>query len=160
MYHLVSDPDALQRVRQELHQVLELSKVGFSSGTDVVLTRQHLDQLLYLGRLGSVPLRELVPTRLVLMTRFPSESSINESLRLSSSSMNIRVAQEDFSLRLDAEHSVGIRKGDVVTLYPRRMHLDPEVYDDPQVDQVLSGQAQVIVFLPLNIFCVPSDFPL
>lgn len=47
--------------------------------------------------------------------------------------MNIRVAQEDFSLRLDAEHSVGVRKGDIIALYPQIMHLDPEIYEDPEV---------------------------
>lgn len=67
-----------------------------------------------------------------------SESSIKESLRLSSDSMNLRVAQEDFSLRLDAERSVAIRKGDIITLYPHSLHLDPEIYEDPQVPQRFS----------------------
>lgn len=64
-----------------------------------------------------------------------SESSIKESLRLSSASMNIRLAQEDFSLRLDSERSMAVRKGDIITLYPQSMHLDPEIYEDPQVPQ-------------------------
>ncbi|XP_028987932.1 cytochrome P450 7B1 isoform X2 [Betta splendens] len=108
MYYLVSHPEALQVVRQELHDVLKLSGVEFSGSEDVALSREQLDRLLCL------------------------ESSINESLRLCSSSMNIRVAQEDFSLRLDAERSVDVRKGDVVTLYPKRMHLDPDIYPDPE----------------------------
>lgn len=47
--------------------------------------------------------------------------------------MNIRVAQEDFHLRLDSDRAVAVRKGDVIALYPQTLHLDPEVYDEPQV---------------------------
>lgn len=61
------------------------------------------------------------------------ESAINESLRLSSVSMNIRVVQEDFCLRLNPHCSVCVRKGDIVTLYPQSTHLDPEIYPDPEV---------------------------
>jgi hypothetical protein len=47
--------------------------------------------------------------------------------------MNIRVAQEDFSLRLDEERSAPVRKGDVIALYPQTMHMDPEIFTDPEV---------------------------
>lgn len=47
--------------------------------------------------------------------------------------MNIRVAQEDFSLRLDAQCMVAVRKGDFIALYPQSMHMDPEIYDEPEV---------------------------
>ncbi|XP_042285478.1 cytochrome P450 7B1 isoform X1 [Thunnus maccoyii] len=108
MYHLVSHPEALEVVRQEIQDVLRLSGVEFSSDRDVTLSKEQLEKLSYLG------------------------STINESLRLSSVSMNIRVAQEDFSLRLDDKRSVAIRKGDIITLYPQSMHLDPEIYEEPQ----------------------------
>ncbi|XP_041658984.1 cytochrome P450 7B1 isoform X2 [Cheilinus undulatus] len=108
MYYLVSHPEALEAVREEIHTVLRLGGVEFSSDRDVTLSREQLDQLLYL------------------------ESTINESLRLSSASMNIRVVQEDFSLRLDAERSVAVRKGDIISLYPQSMHMDPEIYDEPE----------------------------
>ncbi|XP_068427549.1 cytochrome P450 7B1 [Clinocottus analis] len=108
LYHLLSHPEALQVVRQELLQVLSLSRVQFSRDRDVRLDRDQLDKLVYMG------------------------SAINESLRLSSASMNIRVAQEDFGLRLDGERSVAVRKGDVIALYPQTMHMDPEIYEDPQ----------------------------
>ncbi|XP_070701831.1 cytochrome P450 7B1 [Pempheris klunzingeri] len=108
MYYLMSQPDALEVVRQEVLDVLKVSGVEFSSDRDVTLSRDQLEKLLYL------------------------ESAINESLRLSSASMNIRVAQEDFSLRLDGERSVAVRKGDYIALYPQSMHMDPEIYEDPQ----------------------------
>lgn len=47
--------------------------------------------------------------------------------------MNIRVAQEDFSLRLEGERSIGVRKGDIISLYPQSMHMDPEIYENPEV---------------------------
>ncbi|XP_023282637.1 cholesterol 7-alpha-monooxygenase-like isoform X2 [Seriola lalandi dorsalis] len=64
-----------------------------------------------------------------------AESAISESLRLSSASMNIRVAQENFDLRLDSERSVAVRKGDIIALYPQSMHLDPDIYEEPQTFQ-------------------------
>lgn len=47
--------------------------------------------------------------------------------------MNIRVVQEDFSLNLKNERSVDVRKDDIIVLYPQSLHMDPEVYQDPQV---------------------------
>uniref|UniRef100_A0A8C2ZSR6 Cytochrome P450, family 7, subfamily B, polypeptide 1 n=1 Tax=Cyclopterus lumpus TaxID=8103 RepID=A0A8C2ZSR6_CYCLU len=85
LYYLLSHPEDLQVVRQELQFVLRLSRVQFSRDRDVRLDRDQLEQLVYL------------------------ESAINESLRLSSASINIRVAQEDFGLRLDGERSVHYR---------------------------------------------------
>ncbi|XP_054876614.1 cytochrome P450 7B1-like isoform X2 [Poeciliopsis prolifica] len=107
-YFLMSQPEALKVVRQEVIDVLQDSGVDFSTSSDIRLSKEQLDKLIFL------------------------ESAINESFRLSSASMNIRVAQEDFSLRLDSDRSVGVRKGDVIALYPQSLHLDPEVYDDPQ----------------------------
>ncbi|XP_034743239.1 cytochrome P450 7B1 [Etheostoma cragini] len=108
VYHLASHRGALQRVRQEVLAVLGLHADQFNGDVDLVLDRGQLEKLVYL------------------------ESAINESLRLSSASMNIRVAQEDFSLSLGAERSVGIRKGDFIALYPQSMHMDPDIYDQPQ----------------------------
>ncbi|XP_075995842.1 cytochrome P450 7B1 isoform X2 [Genypterus blacodes] len=101
LYHLLSHPEALRAVRQEVQSVLTLP-------TEQTVTIEQLDRLLYL------------------------ESAIRESLRLSSASMNIRVAQEDFALRLDGRPSVSIRKGDIIALYPQSIHMDPDIYQEPQ----------------------------
>lgn len=50
MYNLVSHPDALQVVRQQILDELKLSGVEFSPDTDVTLSRDLLDKLLYLGK--------------------------------------------------------------------------------------------------------------
>ncbi|KAG7273407.1 hypothetical protein CRUP_037469 [Coryphaenoides rupestris] len=105
LYYLINQQEALQAVRNELHEVLR--ELQDPREPDVI-TKDHLDQLIYM------------------------KSAIKESLRLSSASMNIRVAQEDFSLRLDEQRAVAVRKGDVIALYPQTMHMDPEIFADPQ----------------------------
>lgn len=59
------------------------------------------------------------------------DSIINEAMRLSSASMNVRVAKEDFMLHLDNQEAYRIRKDDVIALYPPMLHYDPEIYEDP-----------------------------
>ena len=65
------------------------------------------------------------------------DSIIKESLRLSSASLNIRTAKEDFTLHLQ-DGSYNIRKDDIIALYPQLMHLDPEIYPDPLVSDCSS----------------------
>lgn len=47
--------------------------------------------------------------------------------------MNIRMALEDFTLQLSSEWSEAIRKGDFIVLYPQCVHMDPQIYEDPEV---------------------------
>lgn len=49
LYYLVSHPDALERVRKEIKDVLVHDRVEFSSDRDVSLSIKQLDKLLYLG---------------------------------------------------------------------------------------------------------------
>lgn len=62
-----------------------------------------------------------------------ADSIIKEAMRLSSASMNVRVAKEDFLLHLDNQEAFRIRKDDVIALYPPMLHYDPEIYEDPYV---------------------------
>ncbi|KAI5092941.1 25-hydroxycholesterol 7-alpha-hydroxylase, partial [Silurus meridionalis] len=107
LYHLLSSPQAFSVVRDEIIGMFGEKEPGSILKCDK-LNREHLEKLIYL------------------------ESAINESLRLSSVSMNIRVVQEDFCLRLNPHCSVCLRKGDIVALYPQSTHLDPEIYPNPQ----------------------------
>jgi len=54
-------------------------------------------------------------------------------MRLSSASLNVRMAKSDFLLHLDNNESYHIRKDDVIALYPPMIHFDPEIYDNPLV---------------------------
>lgn len=65
-----------------------------------------------------------------------TDSIIKEAMRLSSASLNVRVAKEDFLLHLDNNESYRIRKDDVIALYPQMLHFDPEIYEDPLVSKM------------------------
>lgn len=67
----------------------------------------------------------------------PVDSIIKEAMRLSSASMNVRVAKEDFLLHLDNQEAYRIRKDDVIALYPPMLHFDPDIYEDPHVRALL-----------------------
>lgn len=49
-YFLLSQPEALQAVRQEILDVLQDSGVDFSPDRDVMFSKEQLDKLIYLGR--------------------------------------------------------------------------------------------------------------
>lgn len=59
-YHLVSQPEALRAVRQQIHEVLSLSGVKVSGDKDVALSREQLDKLSYLGTSGRVSLNHVI----------------------------------------------------------------------------------------------------
>lgn len=68
-----------------------------------------------------------------------ADSIIKEAMRLSSASLNIRVAKEDFLLHLDNQEAYRIRQDDVIALYPPMLHYDPEIYEDPYVRSFRNG---------------------
>ncbi|XP_053738425.1 cytochrome P450 7B1 [Synchiropus splendidus] len=125
VFHLLTHPEALAMVRQEVQQVLERSGIQFHHDMDVALTRDQLDQMLLL------------------------DSSIRESLRLVSASMNIRLVMEDLTLQVSSQRSINVRKGDVIALYPPSLHMDPNIYEDPEAfryDRFLEVEGQKPVF--------------
>lgn len=73
----------------------------------------------------------LVLTREQLDNMPVLDSIIKEAMRLSSASLNVRMAKSDFLLHLDNNESYHIRKDDVIALYPPMIHFDPEIYEDP-----------------------------
>ncbi|XP_041927584.1 cytochrome P450 7B1 [Alosa sapidissima] len=109
VYHLLTHPEALAAVKSEIQEVLGIQGDGLALNDDVTLTLEDLDRMIYL------------------------ESAVCESLRLSSASMNVRVCQEDFQLDLAPQCSIHLRKDDIIALYPQSMHMDPDIYPEPQV---------------------------
>uniref|UniRef100_A0A8C4PWB0 Cytochrome P450, family 7, subfamily A, polypeptide 1 n=1 Tax=Eptatretus burgeri TaxID=7764 RepID=A0A8C4PWB0_EPTBU len=63
------------------------------------------------------------------------ESIIMEAMRLSSASMNVRVAKENIELDLDSGATYRIRSGDVIALYPQLLHYDHSIYPKPEAFQ-------------------------
>ncbi|XP_001514400.1 cytochrome P450 7A1 [Ornithorhynchus anatinus] len=107
LFQTIRSPEALKAAVEEVHNVLKNAgqKVSFD-GKPIVLTQAQLNDMPVL------------------------DSIIKESIRLSSASMNVRAAKEDFILHLE-DGSYSIRKDDVIALYPPLVHLDPEIYPDP-----------------------------
>ncbi|XP_074843236.1 cytochrome P450 7B1 [Carettochelys insculpta] len=108
LYYLLLHPEAHAVVRDEIDHFLQSTGQKKGPGYNILLTREQLDSLVYL------------------------DSALNESLRICSSSMNIRLVQEDYTLKLEGNREVSLRKGDLIALYPPILHMDPEVYEDPK----------------------------
>ncbi|KAI8499295.1 Cholesterol 7-alpha-monooxygenase [Branchiostoma belcheri] len=110
LYYLLKDPVAMGAVRAEVDQLLKetgQTLENVKEGGDMIhVTRQQLNDM--------------------------KCSAINEALRMCSASIIIRVATEDAELALESGSTFRIRKGDRVGLYPGFLHMDPEVYDDPE----------------------------
>lgn len=107
LFQLIRNPEAMKAAMEEVKRTLENAGQKISSQDHpICLSQMQLNDMSVL------------------------ESIIKESLRLSSASLNIRTAKEDFTLHLQ-EGSFNIRKDDIVALYPQQMHLDPEIYPDP-----------------------------
>ncbi|CAI9574466.1 unnamed protein product [Staurois parvus] len=108
VYNILRCPKAMKVATQEIKHVLEKSNQKVSlNDSFIILNRQQLEDMPIL------------------------DSIIKESMRLSSASMNIRVAKQNFVLQLDDMGSYNIRKDDIVAFYPQTVHLDPEIYEDP-----------------------------
>ncbi|XP_044280391.1 cytochrome P450 7B1 [Varanus komodoensis] len=108
MYYLLRHPEALEVVRDEIDHLLQSTGQKMGPGYSVCLTREQLDNLVYL------------------------ESAVNESLRLCSSSLSVRSIKKDFMLKLEGNLEISLRKGDWIALFPATVHMDPEVYEDPK----------------------------
>ncbi|XP_037658975.1 cytochrome P450 7A1 [Choloepus didactylus] len=107
LFQTIRSPEAMKAATEEVKKTLANAnqKVSFE-GNPVCLNQMQLNDMPVL------------------------DSIIKESLRLSSASLNIRTAKEDFTLHLE-DGSYNIRKDDFIALYPQLMHLDPEIYPDP-----------------------------
>ncbi|XP_034285753.1 cytochrome P450 7B1 isoform X1 [Pantherophis guttatus] len=108
IYYLLRHPEAFAVVRDEIDHLLQSTGQEKRPGDSIYLSREQLDNLVYL------------------------ESAINESLRMCSSSMNIRKIKENFILSFEENNEVCLRKGDLLAIFPPILHMDPEIYEDPQ----------------------------
>nr|XP_006634079.1 PREDICTED: cholesterol 7-alpha-monooxygenase-like [Lepisosteus oculatus] len=108
LFYLIRCPKAMKSASDEVKRILEDSGQRASvDGTHICLNRTQLDNM---------PVLDCI---------------IKESMRLSSASLNVRIAKNNFQLHLDNNESYSIRKDDAIALYPQLLHLDPEIYEDP-----------------------------
>ncbi|EDL05690.1 cytochrome P450, family 7, subfamily a, polypeptide 1 [Mus musculus] len=127
LFQMIRSPEAMKAASEEVNGALQSAGQELSSGGNAI----YLDQ----EQLNNLPVLD---------------SIIKEALRLSSASLNIRTAKEDFTLHLE-DGSYNIRKDDIIALYPQLMHLDPEIYPDPltfKYDRYLdeSGKAKTTFY--------------
>ncbi|XP_070603956.1 cytochrome P450 7B1 [Erythrolamprus reginae] len=108
IYYLLRHPEAFAAVRDEIDHLLQSTGQERRPGCSIHLSREQLDNLVYL------------------------ESAVNESLRFCSSSTNIRQIKESFILKFEDNHEVSLREGDLLAIFPPVLHMDPEIYEDPQ----------------------------
>ncbi|XP_077126649.1 cytochrome P450 7A1 [Ranitomeya variabilis] len=107
VFYLLRCPKAMKAAADEISQVLENASQKVTFDKHIFLNRHQLDDMPVL------------------------DSIIKESMRLSSASLNVRVAKENFTLQLEDKGAYSIRKDDIVAFYPQTVHLDPEVYENP-----------------------------
>ncbi|CAG11640.1 unnamed protein product, partial [Tetraodon nigroviridis] len=122
LFYMIRSPDAMKAAREEVQKVFETFGLKIDPDNPTLnLTRDVLDNMPVL------------------------DSIMKEAMRLSSASLNIRVAKEDFLLHLDNQEAYRIRKDDVIALYPPMLHYDPEIYEDPyeyKFDRFLDEKGQ------------------
>lgn len=108
LFYMIRSPDAMRAAREEIQKIFSGPEgLEVLKKESVTLSREQLDNMPVL------------------------DSIIKEAMRLSSASMNVRIAKEDFLLHLDNQEAYRIRKDDVIALYPPMLHFDPEIYEDP-----------------------------
>ncbi|KAE8598826.1 hypothetical protein XENTR_v10016956 [Xenopus tropicalis] len=108
VFYLLRCPHAMKASTEEVQRVLEKASQKVNcDGRYIFLNRHELDDMPVL------------------------DSIIKEAMRLSSASLNIRVAKENFVLHIDDKQAFNIRKDDIVALYPQMVHLNPDIYEDP-----------------------------
>ncbi|XP_008829053.1 cholesterol 7-alpha-monooxygenase [Nannospalax galili] len=118
LFQMIRNPEAMKAASEEVNEALQNAGQKLSAEGNLI----YLDQM----QLNDLPVLD---------------SIIKEALRLSSASLNIRTAKEDFTLHLE-DGSYNIRKDDIIALYPQLMHLDPQIYPDPltfKYDRYLDG---------------------
>ncbi|XP_072110550.1 cytochrome P450 7B1 [Mobula birostris] len=109
LYYIVKNPEAHAAVRDEIDHVLQAAGQRPSPDFNITLSKEDLDSMVTLG------------------------SAVDEALRLCSCSMNIRFVKEDINVSFKEGKGIKLRKGNLLAFYPQILHMDPEVFEDPEV---------------------------
>lgn len=107
LVHILRDKTLHATLREEISELFEQSKDKTQHGTAVLNTEA--------------------------LSRLPkTESTVNETLRVITSSFLIRQAQKDVSLELHGGKTLELKTGEFVAIYPRLTHLNEEIYENPE----------------------------
>eukprot|EP00002_Diphylleia_rotans_P022968 TRINITY_DN4511_c0_g2_i2.p1 TRINITY_DN4511_c0_g2~~TRINITY_DN4511_c0_g2_i2.p1 ORF type:complete len:511 (+),score=116.32 TRINITY_DN4511_c0_g2_i2:46-1578(+) len=106
VFYIVRDEELLRSVLKEIEESI----------TSAPAESEH----------GKSPSVHFNQSKLVLI-----DACINESLRLTSYSMTLRRALEEYELK-SKDKTFLVRKGDMVVIYPNLTHMDPEIFPEPE----------------------------
>ena len=66
-------------------------------------------------------------------SRVVADSFLKETIRMTSGVFMVRIVMEDTSFTMPNGQTYRCRKGDGVAMYPPTIHMDPEIFEEPQV---------------------------
>lgn len=75
----------------------------------------------------------VLENRLYIPELFFSDSFLKETLRVTSGVFMVRYCSEDTDFEMSNGEKYTVRKGDRVAMYPPCIHMDPEIFEDPEV---------------------------
>jgi cytochrome P450 len=107
LFFILRDPQLKKMIEQEVRSALATSNKHSARGTPY-LTADVLERMEKL------------------------DACISETLRLTSSPLPMRQVMKDMEIELVSGGSVQLRQGQYAALYPRYMHLHPEIYANPE----------------------------
>jgi len=118
LFFILRDPQVKKIIEEEVRSVLTASDKHSERGTPY-LTADVLERMEKL------------------------DGCISETLRIISSPLPMREVMEDMTIEMVSGGAVSLKKGQYAALYPRHMHLHPEIYANPdqfQWDRFLDRQ--------------------
>ncbi|PVD24504.1 hypothetical protein C0Q70_14987 [Pomacea canaliculata] len=107
VYKLVEDPSIVKDLERELHEAIELKRVDGEES--VAFTLAEIDELPLL------------------------DSFLKETMRMYSGALMVRLVTKDTEFEMPTGHKYTVRKGDRVAMCAAGLHMDPEIFEDPEV---------------------------
>ncbi|XP_076469064.1 cytochrome P450 7A1-like [Babylonia areolata] len=110
VYHLLEKPHVREALTRELNDAIEAKRVRGGGGQEeeVRFTLEDFDKLPLL------------------------DSFLKETLRISSGVFMVRKVVEDTPFTMPNGQTYTVRKGDKVAMYPPAVHMDPEIFENPE----------------------------
>ncbi|XP_007442858.1 5-beta-cholestane-3-alpha,7-alpha-diol 12-alpha-hydroxylase-like [Python bivittatus] len=111
LVYLMKNPKAMEEVKKEIEEVVQNSGQEAASKEKLLnVTKEMLSQTPIL------------------------DSTVEETLRMATAPMLIRLVMEDMDIKLSNGRSYMLRKGDKIGLFPYlSAHMDPEIHHEPHV---------------------------